>query len=65
MPSDWQLGHNMRDVVMQYSQIVTWFLDRSNQSSPFSIHQIATEGERYDKKIGEWFGPSTIAAVLR
>jgi len=32
---------------------------------PFSIHKIATLGQKYDKAIGEWFGPNIISQVLK
>ncbi|KAJ3052933.1 Cysteine protease atg4, partial [Rhizoclosmatium hyalinum] len=35
------------------------------ENSPYSIHRIALIGQQYDKNIGEWFGPTTIAQVLR
>jgi cysteine protease ATG4 len=35
-------------------------------SAPFSIHRMATLGQaKFDKRIGEWFGPATAATVLR
>jgi len=46
-------------------QILTWFLDSPESTSPYSLHRIASEGCKLDKAIGEWFGPSTIASVLR
>lgn len=39
------------------------FLDRPD--SPYSIHKIAQIGTMFNKKIGEWFGPTTIAQVLQ
>ena len=39
------------------------FNDR--KSCEFSIQNIAIEGTKYGKKIGEWFGPATICSVLR
>ncbi|KAL0488343.1 autophagy-related protein ATG4 [Acrasis kona] len=46
-----------------YKTIVGWFND--NEESPYSIHRIAQAGILFNKKIGEWFGPSTIATVLQ
>lgn len=44
-------------------EIVTWFADIP--TAPFSIHQIVKFGsERFNKKSGEWFGPSTAAQSL-
>lgn len=46
-----------------YLKIVNRFED--NRKSPFSIHQIALMGNSEDKKVGEWFGPNTVAQVLK
>ena len=35
------------------------------RSAPYSIHQIALMGVSYGKQVGEWFGPNTIAQVLK
>jgi cysteine protease ATG4 len=42
---------------------VSRFLD--SPSRPFSIHRIAQTGLMFDKTVGEWFGPATIAQVIR
>lgn len=66
LTDEWQLGHNIREITEKYSQILSWFLDHKDvHTAPFSIHQIASQGQKHDKAIGEWFGPSTIAAVLK
>lgn len=59
---DWLLtangsGHDV------YSKIIANFLD--TPKAPFSIHRIAERGEKLDKRIGQWFGPNTIAQVLK
>lgn len=46
-----------------YLKIVNRFED--NRKSPFSIHQIALMGDSEDKRVGEWFGPNTVAQVLK
>jgi hypothetical protein len=46
-----------------YQMILSWFLDR--EEAPYSIHRIAQAGTLFNKKVGEWFGPSTIAMVLQ
>ncbi len=44
-------------------QLLSWFED--NPSAVYSIDNIAQLGSsKYGKKIGDWFGPSTIAQVL-
>jgi len=45
-----------------HSKILRMFEDDPN--SHYSIHKIAQLGTKYGKKIGEWFGPSTICQVL-
>ena len=44
---------------------MSWFLDRDSPDSWFSLHRVAVTGVSYHKKIGEWFGPSTTASVIR
>ncbi|KJE90162.1 hypothetical protein CAOG_01509 [Capsaspora owczarzaki ATCC 30864] len=34
-------------------------------AAPFSIHRIAERGEALGKTIGQWFGPNTVAQVLK
>jgi len=48
----------------EYFRVMERFLD--NKSSTYSIHQISLMGESVDKKpVGTWFGPNTVAQVLR
>lgn len=58
--ADWRRSH----VSDMYRQIVYWFLDYAREDIPFSIHQFAILGQSYNKPIGEWFGPSTLAQTL-
>jgi len=44
---------------------LTWFNDRPARECYYSLHNLARTGTFLDKKIGEWFGPSTAAYVLR
>lgn len=44
-------------------KIVNLFED--NRKSGFSLRQIALMGSEEDKKVGQWFGPNTIAQVLK
>uniref|UniRef100_A0A1I8NR05 Cysteine protease n=1 Tax=Stomoxys calcitrans TaxID=35570 RepID=A0A1I8NR05_STOCA len=46
-----------------YLKIVSRFEDC--RKSYFSIHQIALMGDSEDKKVGQWFGPNTVAQVLK
>ncbi|PIO38054.1 hypothetical protein AB205_0207690, partial [Aquarana catesbeiana] len=47
----------------EYNQILQCFLDRKN--SCYSIHQMAQMGVGEGKSIGEWYGPNTVAQVLK
>lgn len=55
------LYHFSRDPT--YLKIINLFDD--NRKSGFSLRQIALMGNAEDKKVGEWFGPNTIAQVLK
>jgi len=46
-----------------YWEILNMFIDKRHSS--YSIHQIAQMGNSEGKEIGQWFGPNTIAQVLR
>lgn len=47
----------------KYHQILKMFED--NKSAPYSIHQIALMGASEGKQVGDWFGPNTVAQVLK
>lgn len=47
----------------EYYKILKRFSDE--RSSPFSIQQIAQMGVQEGKKVGDWFGPNTVAQVLK
>ncbi|KAL1491174.1 hypothetical protein ABEB36_011814 [Hypothenemus hampei] len=46
-----------------YLSIIRKFED--TRKAPFSIHQIASMGVSEGKEIGQWFGPNTVAQVLK
>lgn len=47
-----------------YVDILKRFEDK--RAAPYSIHQIALMGEATEgKSVGQWFGPNTIAQVLK
>lgn len=49
-----------------HRMIVTWFGDSPDASMcPFSIHQFVKFGEKQNRKVGEWFGPSSVSYVLQ
>ncbi|KAF9126409.1 Cysteine protease atg4b [Mortierella sp. 14UC] len=47
----------------KYCTILGWFADEPDRY--YSIHSIARMGVALDKRVGEWFGPSTVAHALR
>lgn len=46
-----------------YLKLIQKFEDK--RQAPYSIHQIALMGVSEGKSIGEWFGPNTVAQVLK
>ncbi|VVC90346.1 cysteine protease ATG4B [Leptidea sinapis] len=46
-----------------YLKIVQRFEER--KQAPYSIHQVALMGASEGKDVGQWFGPNTIAQVLK
>lgn len=58
---DWVWTQQCRDRI--YLRILRMFEDR--RTAPYSIHQIALMGASEGKQVGEWFGPNTVAQVLR
>ncbi|XP_076040366.1 cysteine protease ATG4B-like isoform X2 [Oratosquilla oratoria] len=58
---DWRWTPDIRDET--YLRIVSLFED--NKCSTFSIHQMVQLGVDEGKEIGEWYGPNTVAQVLR
>lgn len=62
---NWRLkGPDFDDPI--HRMIVTWFGDSPDSSMcPFSIHQFVKFGEKQNRKVGEWFGPSSVSYVLQ
>ncbi|CAG9771796.1 unnamed protein product [Ceutorhynchus assimilis] len=58
---DWLWAPTTKDTT--YLNIIKKFED--SRKAPFSIHQIASMGVSEGKEIGQWFGPNTIAQVLK
>jgi len=58
---DWRI--NNKEKFEFYKGLIGWFMDFPEK--PFSIHKIALLGQKYDKAIGEWFGPMIISQVLK
>ncbi|XP_048858500.1 cysteine protease ATG4A isoform X2 [Brienomyrus brachyistius] len=64
----WHLGRDWRwekdcSPPREYQQILHCFLDKKD--SCYSIHQMAQMGVGEGKMIGEWYGPNTVAQVLK
>lgn len=58
---DWRWKQDTKDSI--YLRILHMFEDR--RAAPFSIHQIALMGASEGKEVGQWFGPNTVAQVLK
>lgn len=58
---DWVWDSECKDST--YLRILNKFEDR--RQAPFSIHQIALMGASEGKAVGQWFGPNTVAQVLK
>ncbi|XP_044734329.1 cysteine protease ATG4B [Chrysoperla carnea] len=61
LSKNWFWTPETRDAT--YLQILSKFEDR--RQAPYSIHQIAQMGKSEGKDIGQWFGPNTVAQVLK
>ncbi|OWF46093.1 Cysteine protease ATG4D [Mizuhopecten yessoensis] len=46
-------------------QIIRWFGDYPCEQSPFSIHHLVEIGKKLGKDPGDWYGPSSVAHILR
>ncbi|GLH05003.1 hypothetical protein R5R35_006187 [Gryllus longicercus] len=58
---DWIWSANVKNST--YLKILHMFEDR--RTAPYSIHQIALMGASEGKEVGQWFGPNTVAQVLK
>ncbi|XP_063529788.1 cysteine protease ATG4B [Cydia strobilella] len=61
LASDWVWTPETRDPT--YLKIVQRFEER--KQAPYSIHQVALMGASEGKEVGQWFGPNTVAQVLK
>uniref|UniRef100_A0A8C0DV74 Cysteine protease n=1 Tax=Balaenoptera musculus TaxID=9771 RepID=A0A8C0DV74_BALMU len=59
---DWN-WEKQKEQPKEYQRILQCFLDRKDCC--YSIHQMAQMGVGEGKSIGEWFGPNTVAQVLK
>ncbi|KAI7693003.1 hypothetical protein SSS_03573 [Sarcoptes scabiei] len=58
-------GNNLKELddYLLYRSILKLFLD--TKTAAYSIHQISLMGVTEGKNVGQWFGPNTIAQVLK
>ncbi|CAG8452523.1 12543_t:CDS:10 [Ambispora gerdemannii] len=63
---DWRVHNSQADLeISTYRKILRWFMDGTESEQYYSIHNIARMGVALDKKIGDWFGPTTLAHALK
>ena len=48
-----------------HRNMLRWFLDAPKYFAFYSIHRMTECGRQFGKKPGEWYGPNTVALVLR
>jgi cysteine protease ATG4 len=61
--SEWLTLMESPKVIESTRKILKWFGD--SRTAPYSIHAIATVGDKqFGKPIGDWHGPATIAHIL-
>ena len=58
---EWMWSPETRNEI--YLRILRLFEDR--RSAEYSIHQVALLGASVGKEVGQWFGPNTVAQVLK
>ncbi|XP_071117804.1 cysteine protease ATG4D-like [Haliotis cracherodii] len=63
---DWRVYHEPRPQQKAfYKEIIRWFSDQMSDQIPFSIHKLVDAGQRLGKSPGDWYGPSSVALILR
>ena len=58
---EWKWDREVKDE--NYIKLISMFADR--EEALYSIHKISMIGETEGRTVGTWFGPNTIAQVLR
>ena len=61
----WRYHTQSADERAKYRRIVRFFADVQSPDSPFSIHNIVALGIDLGKNPGDWYGPASIAHILR
>lgn len=59
----WRQYSDDAELFALYKKILKLFQDK--KTSTYSIHQMAQMGVSEGKEIGQWFGPNTVAQVLK
>lgn len=48
-----------------HRNLIRWFIDAPKYFAFYSIHRMTESGRQYGKQPGEWYGPNTVALVIR
>mmetsp|Transcript_7658 Transcript_7658/g.13414 ORF Transcript_7658/g.13414 Transcript_7658/m.13414 type:complete len:502 (-) Transcript_7658:1651-3156(-) len=48
-----------------HRNLLRWFIDAPKYFAFYSIHRMTETGRQFGKQPGEWYGPNTVALVLR
>lgn len=64
--SDWNVFRDQNTEEETFrKQIIRWFGDFPTEQSPFSIHHLVEIGKKLGKDPGDWYGPSSVAHIMR
>ncbi|EKU22675.1 cysteine protease family, partial [Nannochloropsis gaditana CCMP526] len=65
--SNWRAPRDLDDLKSNplYCQLLDSFVDAPGPNHVFSVHNMVQIGMSYDKLPGEWYGPTTVAYILR